>query len=201
MADPARRRMTPDEFFAWQLHQDERYELVDGIPIPRHRMMTGSSTQHDRATVNIIISLGNQLRGSGCRPTTADIAIRTGLRGLRRPDVMVECAELVRDTYEAREPRLVVEVASPSTSVVDRTRKLEEYKRHPTLRCILLVETVLPQVLLYRRDDEGWAIETFDGLEAIVDLPEIGARLTLADIYDGLTFGPRWDPADTPPEG
>ncbi|CAX26588.1 conserved protein of unknown function [Methylorubrum extorquens DM4] len=193
--------MTPDEFFAWQLHQDERYELVDGIPILRHRMMTGSSTQHDQATVNIIASLHAQLRGSGCRPTTADIAIRTGIRDLRRPDVMVECAELVRDTYEAREPRLVIEVASPSTSAVDRTRKLEEYKRHPTLRCILLVETVLPQVLLYRRNDVGWAIETFDGLAAIIDLPEIGARLTLSDIYDGLTFGPHWNPAAPQPEG
>ncbi|ACK85126.1 Uma2 family endonuclease [Methylorubrum extorquens] len=201
MAEPAGRRMTPDEFFAWQLHQDERYELVDGIPILRHRMMTGSSTQHDQATVNIIASLHTQLRGSGCRPTTADIAIRTGIRDLRRPDVMVECAELVRDTYEAREPRLVVEVASPSTSAVDRTRKLEEYKRHPTLRCILLVETVLPQALLYRRNDVGWAIETFDGLAAIIDLPEIGARLTLSDIYDGLTFGPHWDPAAPQPEG
>ncbi|MEH3116067.1 MAG: Uma2 family endonuclease [Methylorubrum populi] len=201
MADPAQRLMTPDAFFAWQLHQDERYELVDGVPILRHRMMTGSSPQHDRATVNIIASLHAQLRGSGCRPTTADIAIRTGIRDLRRPDVMVECAELVRDTDEAREPRLVVEVASPSTSAVDRTRKLEEYKRHPTLRCILLVETILPQVLLYRRNDEGWAIETFDGLETIVDLPEIGARLTLSDIYDGLTFGPRWDPAAPSPEG
>ncbi|MEG9500582.1 MAG: Uma2 family endonuclease [Methylorubrum extorquens] len=201
MAEPAGWRMTPDEFFAWQLHQDERYELVDGIPILRHRMMTGSSTQHDQATVNIIASLHAQLRGSGCRPTTADIAIRTGIRDLRRPDVMVECAELVRDTYEAREPRLVIEVASPSTSAVDRTRKLEEYKRHPTLRCILLVETVLPQVLLYRRNDVGWAIETFDGLAAIIDLPEIGARLTLSDIYDGLTFGPHWNPAAPQPEG
>ncbi|MRI54320.1 Uma2 family endonuclease [Methylobacterium sp. DB1607] len=199
MADPARRLMTPEEFFAWQLHQEERYELVDGVPIRRHRMTTGSSTQHDRVTVNIIASLHTQLRGSGCRPMTADIAIRTGIHGLRRPDVMVACAELVRDTYEAREPRLVVEVASPSTSAVDRTRKLEEYKRHPTLRCILLVETVLSQVLLYRHNDEGWAIEAFDGLDAIIDLPEIAAQLTLADIYDGLTFGPRWDPADTPP--
>ncbi len=87
MADPARRLMTPEEFFAWQLHQEERYELVDGLPIRRHRMMTGSSTQHHRVSVNIIASLHTQLRGSGCRPMTADIAIRTGIHGLRRPDV------------------------------------------------------------------------------------------------------------------
>ena len=200
MADPALRLMTPEEFFLWQLNQNELFELVDGIPVLRHRMMTGSSMQHDRAPVNIIVSLGSQLRGSGCRPTTSDIAIRTSIRGLRRPDVMVECAELVRDTYEAREPRLVIEVASPSTSAVDRTRKLEEYKRHPTLKCILLVETVSPQALLYRRVNEEWAIEAFDGFDAIVDLPEIGARLALAEVYEGLAFEPRWDPAASSPE-
>ncbi|MFI5016187.1 MAG: hypothetical protein ACHQAY_27960 [Hyphomicrobiales bacterium] len=30
MAEPSSRRMTPEEFYVWQLDQDERYELVDG---------------------------------------------------------------------------------------------------------------------------------------------------------------------------
>lgn len=67
MADAGRRTMTPEEFFDWQSGQDELYELVDGHPVPRHRMMTGASMQHDRATVNIIVSFGNQLRGKPCR--------------------------------------------------------------------------------------------------------------------------------------
>ncbi|MCJ2043831.1 Uma2 family endonuclease [Methylobacterium sp. J-078] len=193
MADAARLTMTPEDFFVWQRDQDELYELVDGYPVPRHRMMTGASMQHDRATVNIIISLGTQLRGTSCRPTTADIALRTSIRGLRRPDVMVECAPLVQDTYEAREPKLVVEVASPSTTTIDQTRKVEEYKRHPTLAYILLVETLKPQALLYRRLGEGWDIETFEGLDAVIGLPAIGATLAMADIYDGLSFPPRRD--------
>jgi Uma2 family endonuclease len=100
---------------------------------------------------------------------------------------------LVPDTDEAREPRLVVEVASPSTTTIDQTRKVEEYKRHPTLTTILLVETVTPQALLYRRGADGWEIETFEGLEAAIDLPDIGATLAMADIYDGLTFPARRD--------
>lgn len=191
MADAARPTMTPEDFFVWQRDQDELYELVDGYPVPRHRMMTGASMQHDRVTVNIIGSLYAQLRGKPCRPTTADIALRTSIRGLRRPDVMVECAPLVADTYEAREPRLVVEVASPSTTSIDQTRKVEEYKRHPTLTAILLVETLKPQALLYRRGPDGWAIETFEGLEAVIDLSDIGATLAMADLYDGLTFPAR----------
>ncbi|MBY0257892.1 MAG: Uma2 family endonuclease [Methylobacterium sp.] len=185
--------MTPEDFFVWQRDQDELYELVDGHPVPRHRMMTGASMQHDRATVNVIGSLYAQLRGTSCRPTTADIALRTSIRGLRRPDVMVECAPLVQDTYEAREPKLVVEVASPSTTTIDQTRKVEEYKRHPTLAYILLVETLKPQALLYRRLGAGWDIETFEGLDAVIDLPAIGATLAMADIYDGLSFPPRRD--------
>ena len=193
MADSARLTMTPEDFFVWQRDQDELDERVDGQPVPRHRMMTGASMQHDRATVNVIVSLGTQLRGTSCRPTTADIALRTSIRGLRRPDVMVECAPLVPDTYEAREPKLVVEVASPSTTTIDQTRKVEEYKRHPTLAYILLVETLKPQALLYRRLGDGWDIETFEGLDAVIALPEIGATLSLAEIYDGLSFPPRRD--------
>ena len=88
---------------------------------------------------------------------------------------------------------LVVEVASPSTTSIDQTRKVEEYKRHPTLAYILLVETLKPQALLYMRVGDTWEIETFEGLEALIALPAIGASLTLADIYEGLTFQPRWD--------
>ena len=191
MAEAARTTMTTDEFFDWQLSQDELYELVDGHPVPRHRMMTGASMQHDRATVNIIVSLGNQLRGSPCRPTTADVAIRTSIKGLRRPDVMVECAPLVPDSYEASEPKLVVEIASSSTTSVDQTRKVEEYKRHPTLAYILLVETLKPQALLYARTGGAWEIETFEGVDAVIPLPVICAELALADIYEGLTFPSR----------
>ena len=191
MAEAARRRMTPEEFFRWQEGQDEPFELVDGVPIPKHRMMTGASIQHDRVTVNVIIALGNQLRGSRCRPTTDDVSLRTSLTTIRRPDVTVECGEMVYDTHEAREPRLVVEVASPSTTTVDRTLKLEEYKRHPSLRYILLLETVAPVALLYRREAEGWRPELLEGLDAVIALPEIGAELALAEIYEGLAFPPR----------
>lgn len=190
MAGPVIRRMTPEEFFAWQLGQDGLYELVDGVPVPHVKMMTGASAQHDQVTVNIIVSLGNQLRGTGCRPTTDDIALRTSIATLRRPDITVACGELVRDSYESRAPRLVVEVLSPSTSSVDRFRKLDEYRRHPTLRGILLVETRFPSVLLYRRTGEAWEAETYEAMTDMVDLPEIGARLALADVYAAVAFEP-----------
>ncbi len=53
MADPQRKSMTVEEFFAWQTDQEERYELVDGVPIPL-RAMTGASNRHDVLVVNVI---------------------------------------------------------------------------------------------------------------------------------------------------
>ena len=189
MAETAPHRMSVEEFFHWQDAQEEVYELVDGLPVKRHRMMTGVSHQHDRVVVNIIISLGNQLGDGPCRPTTADIALRTHIDGLRRPDVTVECADLVRNAYESLQPRLVVEVLSPSTTSIDQFRKLDEYKRHPTLAHILLVETAEPVATLYARGGRGeWESSNFAGLEACIDLPAIGATLTLAEVYRGLTF-------------
>ncbi len=130
MAAAAHKSMEADEFLAWQLRQEGRYELVDGIPL---EMMTGASGMHDRLVTNIIISLGNQLRGGPCRPTTADIAVRTRIRSLRRPDVTVTCDPPRGDVYEAQEPRMIVEVLSPSNTGLGWDRKMREYRRHRQL--------------------------------------------------------------------
>jgi Uma2 family endonuclease len=186
MAEPQRRLMTPEEFFAWQLDQEERYELVDGVPVPL-RGMTGASNAHDAVAVNIIISLGNQLRRGPCRVATADTAVRTSIRGIRRPDVTVECAPIDPKSYEAHAPRLVVEVLSPSTRVVDGIRKVEEYKRLPTLTAIMLVEPTIAHVLVLRRDGPAaWRDETYVGLDTVVPLADIAAALTLRDVYEGV---------------
>jgi Uma2 family endonuclease len=186
MAEAQRRLMTPEEFFAWQEGQEERYELVDGIPVPL-RGMTGASNSHDAVVINTIISLGNQLRGVPCRVASADTAVRTSIRGIRRPDVKVECAPVERSSYEAHAPRLIVEVLSPSTRQIDRIRKLEEYKRLPTLETIMFVEPNLSQVLLLRREvTREWRDEAFAGLETVIPLPEIAATLPLRDIYEGI---------------
>ena len=140
--------------------------------------------------MNTIATLHAHLRGSGCRPTTDDLALRTGIATIRRPDVTVECGDLVRDIDENRAPRLVVEVLSPSTTNIDRFRKLDEYRCHPSLAYILLVETRFPSAVLYRREEEGWTEESFETLDAVIDLPAIGARLALTDIYEDVAFEP-----------
>lgn len=129
--------MDEDEFLTWCLSQERKYELVDGIPV---EMMAGASGRHDLILTNIIALLKTKLRGSRCRPTTADIALKTRSRVMRRPDVTVTCDPPRPDVYDAREPRMVVEVLSPSNVGVRWDRKLDEYRRHKALDYILLVD-------------------------------------------------------------
>jgi Uma2 family endonuclease len=88
----------------------------------------------------------------------------------------------------AESPTLVVEVSSPGTSSVDTTDKLDEYREHPAVRLIMFVEPSSVLVKLYRRDSEGvWGAEKYDGLESVIDMPEIGASVAMSEIYDTLT--------------
>ena len=50
--------MEGDEFLLWCLDQEDRYELVNGVPV---KMMAGASRAHDRVAVNLIASLLGQL--------------------------------------------------------------------------------------------------------------------------------------------
>jgi Uma2 family endonuclease len=186
MAEARVRTMTAEEFYLWQLDQDERYELVDGVPTPL-RAMTGASNAHDVILVNCIIELGMRLRGKRCRVASADTALRTSIRSARRPDVTVDCAPPEAGSYEAHRPTAVVEVLSPSTRKIDRFTKLEECRRHPSLRHILLVDPDAIAAKLYSRADEGaWSDVDLIGKDAVIALPAIDVTLPLGALYERL---------------
>jgi Uma2 family endonuclease len=181
--------MTQDEFLAWQKRQDRLYELVDGAAVLPLKMMTGASQAHDRVVVNIIAALHRQLRGSPCRPTTDDLAVRIPAGNVRRPDVTVDCGQGRPDDLAVREPRAIIEVLSPSTMSFDRIRKLPEYQTIASVAYILLVDTERPRVdLLLRTADGTFRQIKYDGLKEVIELPAIQASLKLADIFEGLSF-------------
>ncbi len=193
MADAAKTlppRMSVEEFLDWQRKQDKLYELVDGRPYLPYKMMAGASHNHDRVTVNALGHLFGQFRGSPCRPCTSDIAIRIPKGNIRRPDLLVDCGAPGPRDMTAAEPRLVLEVLSPSTMRIDQFQKLEEYKTVPGLRAIVLVDTARPQVMVYAResDESAWAVTMHTELEETLALPGLDVALTLADLYEGVVF-------------
>lgn len=185
MAEPAAKPMSAAEFFIWQERQDVLYELVGGIPVPRS--MTGATRRHDVVVINAIVAFGNKLRGSPCRAHTADVALQTGVAGLRRPDLTIDCGPMEPVSMTTGQPVLVLEVLSPSTAEIDRLIKLEEYKAVPSIRYILLADPGAPRVLLYERDEDGlWTSMSRIGLETVIEFAALGCSVSLAELYEDV---------------
>ncbi len=179
-----------DEFFAWQDRQGERYELVDGFPHPL-RMMTGASNAHDDVVVNLIAELRIRLRGTGCRPFTADGSVETGPNRIRQPDVGIDCGPRDPKGRQAGAEAAIFEVLSPSMRAVDLLVKDGEYRRLPTLRHLIYVEITSAEILHWSRTgaDSEWALEVLKGLDAVLRLGAFDIVLSLRDVYDGLELG------------
>ncbi|WP_207460700.1 Uma2 family endonuclease [Azospirillum sp. SYSU D00513] len=185
--------MGPEEFLRWIVTQDRRHELVDGEPV----MMAGANRRHDRIASTALRLVGNQLEGRDCQPFTSDIALLIPAGNIRYPDLGVDCGPFDDHAMTASEPRLVVEILSPTTRSFDLNDKLEEYKTVESLDFILLVDPDVPQARLYRLTaDRGWASERLGGLDAVAAMPELGLRLRLADLYAGLEFRSRPTPVE-----
>ena len=186
MANAKQKEMTADEFLIWCLDQEERYELVDGIPVPL-RSMSGASNPHDAIVINLIALLKPALRATGCRPTSGDTALRTSIKRFRRPDVTIVCSAIDPNSYESRNPIAVFEVLSPTTRKNDRNVKLQEYQRHPTLRTIVHIDPDFLDVLVYTRGDNGqWDTERLEQPEATIKVAGTIAELKLSGVYDGI---------------
>ncbi|WP_338101762.1 Uma2 family endonuclease [Methylobacterium ajmalii] len=105
---------------------------------------------------------------------------------MRRPDAGLDCGSRDPGSTIAAGPRLVVEVLSPNTRDFDAFEKLDEYKSVPGLEYILLVEPNQPAVRLWRKAGDGsWSRQIVEGLDAEIDLPQIGVTLCMSDVYDG----------------
>jgi Uma2 family endonuclease len=182
-----------DEFFAWVGAQERKYELVDGAPV----MMAGANRRHDRIAANALRVVGNQLLDQPCQPFTSDTFVIIPAGNARLPDLGVDCGAVDDTALAASEPRLVVEILSPTTRLFDRNDKLEEYKTVPTLDYILLIDPEVPQVRLYQRDDiRNWMSRRIAGLESVVEMPLLCLVLPLAELYRGMTFPMRALPVD-----
>ncbi|HEX6960496.1 MAG TPA: hypothetical protein VF175_01405, partial [Lacipirellula sp.] len=60
-----------------------------------------------------------------------------------------------------------------------------------SLREYMLVAHDRPHVELFTREDDGvWRLTEASGLEASIELPAIGCRLALADVYAKVEFSP-----------
>jgi Uma2 family endonuclease len=185
MASAARRLITVDEFLTLGFDPAVKAELSNGV-IHVIRMMGGGSSAHARVQGNIFAALFVKLKGSGCRPFGPDMGVRSHEFSMRLPDVSVFCGRTGNQQDELvvfDDPKMLVEVLSPSTAREDEQIKLPEYMAIPSNNIIMYVDPIVETVRLYKRDDRrGWSGGDV-ARGATIELETLGVVLTWEEIF------------------
>lgn len=178
--------LTPEEFLAFERESEVRHEYRDG----KIFAMAGESLSHSRICVNLAGELRNKLKGTHCEPLSPNMKVRTSTASLfSYPDVTVVCGEPV--FHDSKKdvlinPKVIIEVLSPSTANYDRTRKFQRYRMgNETLTDYLLVTQEFAFVEHYAKQSDGnWVYKSYSDIDLEVPVDSIDCVLSLREIYD-----------------
>ena len=120
-------RYTYADYCDWP--DDERWELIDGVP---YAMSPAPSQAHQSILGAIFNQLYGFLDGKPCKVFLAPFDVRlnadTHDNTVVQPDILVVCDD---DKLDGKgvvgAPDLVVEILSPSTALKDKTLKFDKY--------------------------------------------------------------------------
>lgn len=185
--------MTVEEFFDLiENDPDHRYEYIDGEVY----MMTGGTRRHALLSNNLGSIFHGLLRGKPCLVFSSDACIQLSETRYVCPDISVSCDprdsdsgdNLEEDDKLVRHPCLVVEVLSPDSRSRDRGKKVQLYQDCLSIQDYLIVDAESPTVWHYQRQENAtWTVQMLH-LEDSIELISIGARCSVAEIYEKTQF-------------
>jgi Uma2 family endonuclease len=181
-----------EDYLTGELASPIKHEYLGGVVYA----MAGARNEHNVIATNTLGALYSRLRGRKCRPFNSDTKIRVRLPTHWRfyyPDTSVVCRPNPPTDSFQDEPAVIVEVLSRATRRTDEGEKKDAYLTIPSLAVYLLVEQDSAAVVAFRRTENGFVREVYEGRSAIIALAEIEAELPLAEIYEGVEFSPEID--------
>ncbi|MFN7929182.1 MAG: Uma2 family endonuclease [Blastocatellia bacterium] len=174
-----------EEYLEGEKESPVKHEYIDGVVYA----MAGASDRHIRIAGNIYNRLDNHLEDNPCEPFIADMKVWANEKVFYYPDVVVACEGANADPYYRKQPRLIVEVTSPSTENIDRSEKLLAYKQIKSLKEYVIVSQDSVRVDVFRRmRGDRWQLEIFTDVNEEVRFDSVGLTLSVASIYRRVKF-------------
>lgn len=177
-------KMTAEEYLVWELDQDIRYEYINGEVFA----MTGGTIPHNDIALNLYTALRPHLRPRGCRVNVSDVKVQvTSNSPYFYPDLIVSCDPQDLKAHKfIQNPKLIVEVLSPSTSNRDRGEKFKYYLTMPSLQEYLLIDSEKMYVeRYYRGEGRMWLYYPYTTGDRIT-LSSIELEFPIELLYEGV---------------
>ncbi|MBA4124967.1 MAG: Uma2 family endonuclease [Acidobacteria bacterium] len=180
----------PEEYLELERQAETRHEFVDGIIYA----MAGESLSHSQICINLAGEVRAKLKGQSCQALSPNMKVRAEGKGMYAyPDLTIVCGKpLFHD--EQRDvllnPKVIIEVLSPSTQRYDQTKKFFRYRKElPSLTDYVLIYQDAPFIEHHEKQpDERWTHNAADGIDDVLRIPSVEIELNLREIYDRVEF-------------
>lgn len=172
---------TAEDYLAWEPAQLDRHEYLDGEVFA----MAGAEDRHVTVSMNIAFALRQHLSGSPCRTYMSDMRLHVAAaNSYFYPDVLVTCSALdLANPLLKTEPKLIIEVLSPSTAAYDRGLKFSHYRSLASLEEYVLIDLDTRNTDCYRKGADGlWVLHPFARGES-VSLASVALELSAAQLF------------------
>ena len=173
--------MTGTDYLAWEATQLDRHEFVGAEVFA----MAGAEDRHVTVCGNAYIALRQHLSGSPYRTYMTDMRLSVATLGSYfYPDILVTCSANDRASSLVKsEPKLIVEVLSPSTAAYDRGLTFSHYRSLPSLQEYALIDLDTRCTDCYRLGTDGlWVLHPFDSGQT-VQLASVALDITVAQLF------------------
>jgi Uma2 family endonuclease len=175
--------MTVDEFYAFTdtRPDEEKWELIDGEPI----LNASPSKLHQRILKNLTFALGQLERASGASwEVLPGLGVRVSDVKRPEPDLLIVPTAPNTDLTRRDSDDVIVafEILSPSTLDRDLRWKRTAYTGLSSLTHYVIVAQDAVDVVVIARAN-GFKEQRLGSLEDVLELPELGVSLPLAEVY------------------
>jgi Uma2 family endonuclease len=192
-------KVSVEQYLMMEIAVGEKLEYLNGTI----RSMAGTTVEHNIIMSNINRLLFVCLKEKGCLLLTGDIKLSTleCEKAFFYPDLHIYCGELKKEkmkrgSYALKEPTIIIEILSASTTAYDKDEKFECYRKMQSLKQYIMVESDLTEEdengepktkkepKVYVRDIENSTkfVEEVFGLEEIFEV--LGCKINVNDIYE-----------------
>ena len=181
--------LTAEAYLAMDRSAEWKSEFHDGEMFP----MEAVSLRHSLIFDNLVGALRPRLKAIGCRGLPGPLRVRASVSKYVYPDYQIVCGKPQLTDEHADtliNPKVVIEILSPSTTGYDHGPKFDLYRRLPSVEEYVLISQSEPQVEVFSKQGEkSWSLTIIDNAEQAVRLQSVGIDFPLSELYDGVEFG------------
>ena len=160
-----------------------RNEVFEGRSVTK----PAANRWHNLIATNIAIAVGTRLSGNKAEIYVNGMQVQLKSDMICYPDVVIVSGAPTftdQNSDVLRNPTIVIEIVSNSTSPIDKAQRLESYLAIASVKECFLVKADEMRVEQYARQNaKQWLYRIYDERDDVISLDAVNCKVSLGEIY------------------